>query len=189
MSQRQMFADCIEEKKGFVGFLKQPTLWVVVLTLVVAGSVYTLLSHNSPEMMSPGEVEESLQVVWQDSRWVDKEVTSTEVKIVPIISFKIKNVGPRPLSHINVIGVFSLEEDGQQLGEEKVLSLADTLSPGQESAEVVFKSSTGYAASSKEAFARNEKEWKPVKVKLMARVGAVMATLGEYPIKRQIKDV
>lgn len=189
MSERQMFEDCIDEKRGFVDFLKQPMLWVVLSTLIVAVSVYTLLSHDSPEMMSPREVEESIQVVWQDSGWVDKEVTETGVKIVPIVAFKIKNVGSRPLSHINVIGVFATEEDDRQLGDEKVQSIPDTLSPGQESGEVVFKSTNGYSASSKEAFAQNEKDWKAVKVRLMARVGAVMATLGEYPVKRRIEGV
>ncbi len=139
------------------------------------------------DTMTPEEVTKSIEVVWQDTIWLDKDVTPNEVKVVPSIRFKIKNVGPKTLEYVNFEGVFRIEETDKELGSGGALKFKDGLEPGEESGEVFIKSNFGYAGSSKAAIMKN-KEWKQVRVTLYARTkGSGPAVIGDiYRVKKVI---
>jgi len=142
------------------------------------------------DIMTPEEVSKSIEVVWQDTKWLDKDVTPNEVKVVPSIRFKIKNVGLKTLEYVNFEGVFRIEDTDKELGSGGALEFKDGLEPGEKSGEIFIKSNFGYAGSSKANIMKN-KEWKQVRVTLYARTkGSGPAVFGDtYTVKKVIEGL
>ncbi|HDP94175.1 MAG TPA: hypothetical protein ENN40_02310 [Candidatus Aminicenantes bacterium] len=133
---------------------------------------------------------ESLQVLDAESRWEDKVVTRNQAVIVPVIRFRLKNTGDAPLHNLILKGVFEFEEDGRQLTVGEAEALTEPLGPGKVSDEIALKGEFGYSASSKAAFVHNRADWKPVKVRVLARSRqSGDALLGIFPISREIEGV
>ncbi len=172
-------------------FHKTTKFWVVVFcTLVAALLIMFFWKNVIQESLSAEEIGRSIQVVWHDSRWLDKPGMPGEAVIIPSFTFKIKNVGSRPLQYIQFSGVFQYEESGETLSDGFTQAVQKTLAPGQASEDIFIKSFWGYKASSKEAFIKNIKEWKRINVKLFARSkGSKYALLGVFPISQKIAGV
>ena len=183
-----IFKEYLNEEKGFSHFIKQPKSWMIMFCVVVGIILLgVFIKTVIMDTMTPEEVTKSIEVVWQDTKWLDKDVTPNEVTVVPSIRFKVKNVGPKPLEYVNFEGVFRIEETDKELGSGGALEFKDGLEPGEESGEIFIKSNFGYAGSSKANILKN-KEWKQVRVTLYARTkGSGPAVIGEiYTIKKVI---
>jgi len=172
-------------------FFKKPKFWAIVLTLllgvILAAIFYKTVIQVS---MSTEEVGRSIQIVWQDSQWVDKKVRPDEVTIVPAITFKVKNVGQKPLQYVYFIGIFFFAESKENLSDGYMPALQKPLAPGQTSGDIFIKGSYGYRASSKAAFINNIAGWKDINVKIFAKTKhSGEALLGIFPIKKQIAGV
>ncbi len=181
----------MEEKKGgLAGLLKTPKGWLIFFS-IIAGIILLALFYKTAvlDVMSSDEVKNSIQVVWTDTKWVDKEVTPQEVKIVPTIRLKIKNVGKQPLQYMDMEAVFEQEDTGTVFSDGMVRLFKEPLQPGETSQEIVIKSHFGYTATSRAAFVTNKQEWKPLQAKLFARAkGSSLVRFGElYPIAQQIE--
>ncbi len=189
MSENNMFRELLEEKKSWKQWISSPATWTVVVMVVVAAGLALFLMHDVAGSWSVEEVEKSVEVSLQSSQWVDKELTSYDVKIVPSITFKLKNKGKRPLHRLNLVGVFAFSESGETLGDGTAGIGTAILKPGMESGDIQIKSTFGYSARSKQSFKRDFKTWQPVKVRLLAHVGEGFAKLGEYDIKQDIAGI
>ncbi|MBN1932298.1 MAG: hypothetical protein JW786_11890 [Desulfobacterales bacterium] len=142
------------------------------------------------------EIAEPIQIVWYDSIWVDKNVETDGVTIVPAISFKIKNTSGRPLQNIKFYCIFVFEESGKNLTDGDVIAIKNPLPPGQISEEIFVKGYFGFRASSKQAFIKNKANWKSVKVKIyMAKYHEGIldmdgkSPLGTFPINKKIEGL
>lgn len=191
MSDNNLFAEHLKKKdEGLSGFLKNPKSWIILVSVVV-GTILAAFFYISVILggMSGEEVKNSIEIVWHDSKWVDKEVTPQEVKIIPTISLKIKNIGQRPLQYMDIEAVFEFEETGAVFSDGMVRILKEPLQPGEISEEILIKSLYGYAGSSRSAFMGNKKEWKKVQAKIYARSkGSGLVRIGKlYPIKQEIE--
>lgn len=143
------------------------------------------------ESMSTEEVGKSVQIVFQDTRWVDKRIRPGEAIIVPSITFKVKNMGVKLLKNVAFQGVFQYDENNENLSDGYVIALQGKgLQPGETSDDIFLKGSFGYTASSKQAFVHNINEWKQIKVRMYARAyGSDYALLGVYPVKQEIEGI
>lgn len=186
IKNKKLFEEYSVAGKSFFTRFKQPRSLTILFTAVVGIFLFILFYNNAMGGMSLEELEESLRVVRNDTKWVDKEISPGEVKIVPSISLKVKNVGTRPLKHINFVGVFNFVESGKRLGDGNAYVFDAPLNPGEISKEITIRSKFGYKASTKSAFAENEKEWKPVRVNLFAKTRAGFLELGKYQVKQVI---
>jgi hypothetical protein len=191
MSEEKLFEEYMEEKKGGLAeFFKSPKGWMVVF-IVIVGIILLVLFYKSAilDVMSGEEVRESVQVVWHDTQWADKEVTPQEVKIVPSIRLKIKNIGKRPLQYMDIQAVFLLEETGATFSDGLVRIFKEPLQPGETSEEITIKALYGYSATSRAAFMENKEEWKKMQAKIFARAkGSSLVPIGEvYPVKQVIE--
>lgn len=131
-----------------------------------------------------------LQVAWQDSKWLDKKVTTDRAYIIPSITVKIKNTGDGAVKNVAFKGVFEVATTGKRVGEGFVTALKQPLQPGELSDEILIKSDLGYSATSKEAFFKNILNWDPIKVKVFARFEDTgFALLGIYPVKKEIEGI
>ncbi|MDD8012034.1 MAG: hypothetical protein PHX05_00965 [Acidobacteriota bacterium] len=183
----ELFKD-IEDKTPFY---KRVKFWASSL-LVVLGIALILLFYKTviQDTMSDKEVAKSIQVVWQDSVWVDKKVRPDEATIVPSFTFKIKNTGRRPLQYVGFNCIFIFEESGENLTDGYVEAVKKPLPPGQVSDEIFVKGFYGYRATSKPAFIKNMANWKAVKVKIYAKTkNSGQVLLGSFPIKKKIEGI
>ncbi len=190
MSENEtIFKEYLKEKKGFSDFFKQPKSWVI-LVCVLAGIILLVLFYKSTvlDIMSKEEVSRSIEVVEHDSTWVVKESTPYDVKIVPSITFKIKNTGKRPLQYVSLEGRFEYEDTGKLFNDGAAHACKEPLLPGEVSDEISIKAFFGYSGRSK-GHIINNKEWRKIRVKLFARTkGSGPTRIGDiYPIKQEIK--
>ncbi len=184
-----IFEEYVKERRKFSEIIKQPKSWIFLLVAAFGIFLILQLYFINKGSFSAEELRKTLRVVWHDSKWVNKEVTPYEVKIVPLITFKVENVGSRAVKDVKFVGVFIFEETGDQIGDGVTPLLRKPLTPGETSEEIMIKSLYGYSASSKDAFIKNKQEWKKIKVKLFARTTEGFADLGIYPIKQEIEGI
>ena len=185
-----------ESKKAFEFeqreiWYRQTKFWLM-LVVAVAGVILALIFSRSvvKNTWSAEEISRSIQIVWHESKWVDKRAKPGEAVIVPSITFRVKNVGTRPLQYVDFQGIFAFVEGGENLSDGFIQAIRDPLAPGQESGEIFIKSFYGYTASSKEAFIKNSQEWKKVKAKIFAKSkGSEYVLLGVFSVEQTLEGV
>jgi hypothetical protein len=191
MTNEKIFEEYLENgKDGGDGFFKNPRTWVL-LVIVIAAILLLVYFYKLVivEGMSRDEIKNSIEIAWTDTRWVDQKITPQEVKIVPSISLRIKNVGKRALQYIDINAVFEFVESGTVFDEGLARVLKEPLQPGETSEKVFVQSSLGYTASSREAFMKNKDKWKKMQAKIYARgKGSGLVRIGDvYPVKQEIE--
>jgi hypothetical protein len=191
MTGDQLFKEHLEkEQKGTSGLLKRPKTWAIPITVLAAIILGVVIYKSITSGMTGKEVIDSIAIAWHDTTWMDKEVTPQEVKIVPALRLKIKNVGQRPLKHMDIEVVFHLKETGDRFsdGMTRILS-KEPLLPGETSEEILIKSLYGYTAKSRASFFQNKEAWKKMEARVFARAsGSPLVSIGEkYPIKQVIE--
>lgn len=136
------------------------------------------------------KIANSIKIVWQDTKWLDRKITTGKVVIVPSIKIKIKNLSQAPLQDIIFKGMFLFEESGEWLSDGLTRALDKPLPPGETSEEIIIRADHGYTASSKAAFIKNRQHWKRVKVKVFAKAAdSGYALLGTYPVSQEIQGI
>jgi len=170
--------------------LKRKSFYIFLLAAVPIIIALFFLKRTIQESMTAEEVGKSIQIVHQETQWVDKQARPREVTIVPSITFRIRNTGVRALKNVAFLGVFKFEENDEVLNDGYVVAIKTPLPPGEESEEITLRCANGYTATSKKAFIDNMASWKRMKVAVSARVyGSQYALLGVYPIKQEIDGV
>lgn len=193
MTEEKLFEKYMEKEGGGVsGFFKNPKSWVI-LTSIVAAVILLVIFYDMVIVggMSSEDVRSSIEIVWHDSKWVDKKVTPQEVTIVPSISIKVKNIGQRPLHYVDFLAVFAYEESGTVFGDGMARVFKEPLRPGDVSEVIFIRSNFGYSATSREAFLANKGMWKKATVKIAARSkGSGVVNISDtYPVKQQIEGM
>jgi len=190
MSEKDnFFQQYIKEKKTLFNFWKQPKFWPVLAIFIVGLFLIIQLYISNLKTLSAEELKKSIQITWNDSRWINKEVTPYGVTIVPSINIKIKNVGEKPIRNIKFVGVFLFEDSGDQLSDGFTPAFKKALNPGKTSEEILIKALNGYKATSKAAFLKNKEKWKKVKVKIFAKTSAGFAQIGIFPVNQTIEGI
>ncbi|MCX6583215.1 MAG: hypothetical protein NT166_23820 [Candidatus Aminicenantes bacterium] len=146
----------------------------LVFCAILAAVVYKVAVLD--KIIPPEVLKNSLQIFAIDSQWVvQQEVHEKDfngIILVPQVSFRFRNIGKIDLSYVSVLGVFRLLNQPRSIGEDNQLVLKDSLKPGGESERIVLTSGFGYRASSKEAFARNSKEWQNATAEIYVKSGS-----------------
>jgi len=146
----------------------------LVFCAILAAVVYKVAVLD--KIIPPEVLKNSLQIFAIDSQWVvQQEVHEKDfngIILVPQVSFRFRNTGKIDLSYVSVLGVFRLLNQPRSIGEDNQLVFKDSLKPGGESERIVLTSGFGYRASSKEAFARNSKEWQNATAEIYVKSGS-----------------
>jgi hypothetical protein len=139
--------------------------------------------------VKPEELKESIQLLDIDTYWGEKYVRPWETVLVPVISFKVMNVGQKPLQYVSFNAVFRVKGEEQALGDCYLSTFRKPLQPKQISERIVLKSNYGYKASSKSAFINNP-AWKATIVDLYVRSkGSGFAYIGRFDISKKIEGI
>ncbi|MGE5343895.1 MAG: hypothetical protein ACM3SY_20685 [Candidatus Omnitrophota bacterium] len=191
MTDDNFFEKYLErDRKDKPTFFKSSKLWIFLVTLIIGiGIGVYFFKSIFMEGMSTEEIKKAVEIVYIDSKWSEKKGTPQEVKIIPSITIKVKNIGTRPLQYVDIEAVFEFEETGQVFDDGMVRLFQKPLQPGQTSDAITIKASFGYAASSRASFFNNKEKWKKMQAKLFVRSqGSGLARVGKiYPVKQEIE--
>jgi len=116
-------------------------------------------------------------------------VEGSKNKIVPTISFRLKNVSADPISSVQVIAKFNVIGDPEELGSAPYVSAIgpDGLAPGQSGKQVVMKTNLGYTSEAPRTAMFTHSMFKDVQVEVFGKYRAQQfQKLGTFKIDRQL---
>jgi hypothetical protein len=119
--------------------------------------------------------------------WADGGTVAGRNKIVPAVSFRLKNVSDQKIGPLQVNAVFRRVNDPAEWSSGYLPSAATELPPGGETATLTIMGQQGYTGTDEpEAMLRNS-QFVDAKVELYVKSGSSNWTrIGEFPIARQL---
>lgn len=139
--------------------------------------------------MSRDELKSSIEVIDYTSAWVSKyyQPWPPRLILVPQISFRIKNIGTKPLSYVNFNAVYQFKGDPENFGDAFMAAIrGKAVPPGATSDLIVLKSNLGVDGKNL-AGIRDNPEWKSAFVRLFAiSKGSHPVLIGVYDVSRDI---
>jgi hypothetical protein len=139
--------------------------------------------------MSEDELKNSIEITDVETKWVSKYYQPWPPKLilVPVISFRVKNIGQKPLKYVNFNAIFKNKGDRENLGDNFMAAIrGQGVPPGEKSPVITLKSNFGREGKNLESFANNP-YWTPVEVKLFARSkGSQFILLGQWDVSKDI---
>jgi hypothetical protein len=154
-------------------------------TVCALFSLALLCAGCGPEV----DLSKGLQVEVVSTGWFDAGIVNGHNKLVPTVTFKIKNVSDQKLSALQVNARFSRGNEPEEWGNGFLPSVGPGgLAPGATTAPLTIKSQLGYTGTdqSRVEMLQNS-QFVDAKVELAAKHGGTQwKRLGEYPIARQL---
>ena len=134
------------------------------------------------------DLTKALEIQDVSSGWFDAGIVDGKNKLVPMVSFKIKNQSDQTLYTLQVNAVFHRVTDKDEWGSGFVtVAGSEGLAPGGVTKTVTIKSQLGYTGTDPRADMLHNSQFVDAKVELFGKYGSVQWTrLGEFPIKRQL---
>jgi hypothetical protein len=135
----------------------------------------------------PVDLAKTLQVAELTAGWYDAGVVEGyKNKLVPSLSFRLKNAGEPIDGSVQLNAVFRRLGDSEELGSSFTRGIdSNGLAPGASTDPIVLRSTFGYTGSEPRSQMLQNRLFVDVKVQLFAKYGASQWTLlGEYPIPR-----
>jgi hypothetical protein len=135
------------------------------------------------------DLTKALQVEIVSTGWFDAGIVNGQNKLVPTVSFKLKNVSDQKLSALQVNARFSRGNEPEEWGNGFLPSVGPGgLAPGTTTDVLTIKSQLGYTGSDQSrAEMLQNSQFVDAKVELAAKYGGTQwKRLGEYPIARQL---
>lgn len=119
--------------------------------------------------------------------WRDVGLVDGKNKLVPSVSFTLKNVSDRPLSSLQVNAVFRRAGEDREWGSAFVTAAGTPgLAPGRRTG-ISVKSQLGYTGTDSRAEMLRNSRFVDAKVDVFAKYGSTSwARLGEFPIDRRL---
>jgi hypothetical protein len=158
------------------------------LTAALLGAL-TLAVLPACKTMSSEELKSSLEVVDYSSAWVSKyyQPWPPRLILVPQISFRIKNIGKKPLTYVNFNAIYQFKGDPENFGDAfRAAIRGKAVPPGGTSDLIVLKSNLGVDGKNL-AGIRDNPQWKQAFVRLFAiSKGSTPVLLGVYDVSRTI---
>lgn len=135
------------------------------------------------------DLKKGLQIVDVSTGWFDAGLVNGQNKLVPSISFKLKNVSDQTLSVVQVNVLFRRVNDPQEWGSGFLPVVGSSgLAAGATTGMLTVKSNLGYTGSdqTRQAMLTNT-HFVDAKAELSAKYGSTQwVRLADYPVTRQL---
>lgn len=120
--------------------------------------------------------------------WYDAGIVDGKNKLVPTISFRIRNDASRPIKYVQFNSVFRVVGDQEELGSALVKGIGgEGLSPGGTTEVYVLRSALGYTGEQPRHEMLQHREFRDAKVEVFAKHASEQwVKLGEYTVARQL---
>lgn len=164
--------------------MKRTLVPALMLSLIISG-----LFSPACKKISTEELKNSIEIIDVETKWVSKEYRAWPPKLVlvPVISFRVKNISDKPLTYINFNAIFKFKDETKNLGDNFLAAIRKKpVMPGEVSQVITLKSNFGVEGKTLDSF-KNNPYWKPVVVRLFARsFGSEFVLLGEWEVSKTI---
>ena len=134
------------------------------------------------------DLTKGLQILDVSSGWFDAGIVNGQNKLVPTISFKLKNLSYQKLGSLQVNAVFRRAGETDEFGTGFLTAAgSEGLAPGTTTATLLIKSQHGYTGTEPRQEMLRNSHFVDARVELSAKYGATQwARIGAYPIARQL---
>jgi len=119
--------------------------------------------------------------------WADGGLVSGKHKIVPAVSFRLKNMSDRTLPAVQVNAVFRRINDPGEWSSGFLPDVAREIAPGGETSPRTVAGQQGYTGTDDRDEMLHNSHFVDAKAELFVKAGSSKWTrLGEYPVARQL---
>ena len=135
------------------------------------------------------DLKKSLAVKIIETGWFDAGIVNGQNKLVPSVTFTLKNVSEKTLSTLQVNALFRRVTENDEWGSGFLTAAGSNgLAPGASTPPLTVKSPLGYTGSdeSRQEMLQNS-HFVDAKVELFAKYGSTQWTrIGSYPVERKL---
>ena len=152
----------------------------------VAGVAAAVLSAQA---CSPGaDVSTAIQVLEVSSGWFDAGIVNGQNKLVPSVTFKLRNVSDKPVTTLQANILFHRINSPEEWGSGFLrVAGSEGLAAGATTDPLTVKSDLGYTGSETRADMLKNSQFVDAKVRILAKSGSnYWHPLGEYQIERRL---
>jgi hypothetical protein len=135
----------------------------------------------------PIDLTKALQIEEVSSGWHDAGMVEGKNKLVPTVTFKVKNVSDQPLNVLQMNVLFRrVSEEATEWGSGFVTVAGSSgLGPGATSDPMTVTSQLGYTGTEPRAEMMKNSQFVDAKVQLFAKYASTQwVKIGEYPVTR-----
>jgi len=136
------------------------------------------------------DISRALQIVDIMSGWSDAGIVNGQNKLLPAVSFQLKNTSNESLPVLQLNALFRRATESDEWGS-RFLPVAGSegLAPGATTKRLVLASSHGYTGSEARLDILKNSQFVDAKVEIFAKYGSTQwKRLGEFQIARQLVD-
>jgi hypothetical protein len=137
----------------------------------------------------PVDLRQGLEITVVSTGWFDAGLVDGKNKLVPSVTFTIKNLSDQGLTSLQMMGSFFRVSDTNSEWGNTLLSVtrSDVLAPGATTPPLTLRSPLGYTGSEPRDEMLQNSHFVDAMVKLVAKYGSVQWThVKEVPIERLI---
>jgi hypothetical protein len=153
--------------------------------IVLAASSALLTGCSGPTV----DLKQALEFNIVSSGWYDVGIVDGKNKLVPTVSFTVKNLSDQPLLSLQVMASFFRVTDPGEWGNNlvKATTGSDALDPGETTPTLTIRSPLGYTGTEPRLDMLKNSAFVDATVKLISKYGATQWThVREVPIERQL---
>jgi len=158
----------------------------VLVALLVAGTAVSAASCAGP----PVDLAKALKVTDVVTGWYDAGILADgRNKLVPSISFRLKNAFDREIASVQLFAKFSRVGETEEWGTPPYIRAIgpEGLAPGASTQPIVLRSNLGYKGEQPRAVMLRNRSFVDARVELYAKYRSNnWAKLGEYQVARQL---
>ena len=154
--------------------------------IAVAGVSAAVVS--APACGPGADVSTAIQVLEVSSGWYDAGIVNGQNKLVPSVTFKLKNISDKPVTTLQANVLFHRVNSPEEWGS-GFLRVAGSqgLQAGATSEPLTVKSDLGYTGTETRADMLKNSQFVDAKVRILAKAGSnYWHPLGEFPIERRL---
>ena len=134
------------------------------------------------------DVSTAIEVLDVTSGWYDAGIVNGQNKLVPSVTFKLRNTSDRPVTTLQANVLFHRINSPEEWGSGFLrVAGSDGLPPGATTDPLTVKSDLGYTGTETRADMLRNSNFVDAKVRILAKSGSnYWHPLGEYPIERRL---
>jgi len=150
--------------------------------------IAALFAAAIPGCGAPVDLKTDLQVLDVSSGWRDGGMVNGQYKLVPSISFRLRNASSQQLNILQVNAVFRRVNDEEEWGSGfMTVAGSDGLAPGASSQLLTINSQHGYTGMETDQQMLQNSHFVDAKVHLSAKYGSIqLVRIGEFGVTRQL---
>jgi hypothetical protein len=133
------------------------------------------------------DAKQALELTEVVTGWLDRGIVHGQNKLVPTISFRVRNRADRPISSVQINAVFRIVKDTEELGAKLVRGIGRPLDPGGSVGPFVLSSELGYTSEASRVQMLQNANFRDAKVEVFAKHGSRQwVKLADLTVQRQL---